>query len=353
MDEQIALLADGSYRFVVNQAFEFQQGGEINPLVLVYETYGKLNAAKSNAILIHHAISTNAHLTSTPKNPETGWWEAMVGSGKAIDTDQYFVICVNNLGSCFGSSGPASVNPATGKLYQIDFPKLSVDDIVRSQHVLLEALGIRKLHAVIGNSMGGMLSVRFAILYPNYLKKLISVSSCFRAYPVSIGYHDIQKAVITLDPDFHHGRYQTNPELGLKLARKIGLISYRDAEDLNYRFLESGDIREYLEYNASKLAVKFDANCYIYLLDVMDTFHAADGFMSEELAFAAIKAESLVISVDSDVLFPPMQQQELHANLYQNNPKAQYISLASNYGHDAFYADPRIGEQIKIFLNRD
>lgn len=353
MDYQIESLADGSYRFVAHQAFEFHQGGEIKPLVLVYETYGKLNADQSNAVLIHHAISTNAHLASTPQNPEVGWWEAMVGPGKAIDTDQYFVICINNLGSCFGSSGPASVNPATGKAYRTDFPTLSIDDIVRSQQVLLEALGIKKLHAVIGNSMGGMLSIRFAILYPNHLKKLISVSSCFRAYPVSIGYHDIQKAVIALDPDFHQGRYEKNPMLGLKLARKIGLISYRDAEDLNYRFLETEDIREYLEYNANKLAAKFDANCYIYLLDAMDSFHAADGFMSEDSAFAAIKAESLVISVDSDVLFPPMQQQELHANLYQNNPKAQYMSLASNYGHDAFYADRRIGEQIKIFLNRD
>ncbi len=334
-------------RMTSKQPFTFSQGGQIEPLELAYETYGELSPEKDNVVLIHHAISTSSHLTSSTENPEKGWWEADVGPGKAIDTDKFFVICINNLGSCFGSSGPASTNPETGNAYRQDFPEIRMQDIAASQKLLLDQLGIKQLRAVIGNSMGGMISLQFALQYPHMVKKLISVSSCYRSYPVSIAYHTIQKEVMQLDANWNGGYYEKNPTQGLKLARKIGLLSYRDENDLNTRFLHEGDIREYLDYNAEKLSSRFDTNSYFYLLNAMDEF---DALSDDKNAFNKIKAESLILSVTTDVLFPPAQQQELDEELRAANCNVTFKSIESSYGHDAFYADPKIANAIMQFV---
>lgn len=350
MDYQVTQKSSGVYEFQYFKPFDFKSGGQINPLTLAYKTYGKLSAGKDNAILIHHALSTDSHLVSDEQNPQTGWWEQVVGSGKAVDTDKFFVICINNLGSCFGSSGPASIHPQTHKPYRLDFPKVTIEDMVNSQQLLIARLGIKQLYAVIGNSMGAMLSLCWAIQFPDQVKRLISVSSCYRAFPVSTAYHIIQKEIICLDPEWQQGYYQKNPAMGLKIARKVGLVSYRDAQDLNLRFIENENIAEYLDYNANKLAVRFDANSYMYLLDAMDDFDVTRGFSDKSIPFKKISAKTLIISVDSDVLFPPMQQKELYEQFILAGHDAAFSQVHSNYGHDAFYADMNIANTIHHFL---
>lgn len=350
MNHQIIQKPLGIKEFHYAQPFKFERDGSINPLVLAYETYGQLSPQKDNAVLIHHALSTDSHVSSHADNPAPGWWEKMVGPGKYIDTERFHVICINNLGSCFGSSGPASLN-SQNRPYRLDFPAVSINDMVRSQQLLLECLGIKQLHAVIGNSMGAMLSLAMAILFPQLTQRLISVSSCYRAYPVSIAYHTVQKEIICLDPAWKKGYYLENPVQGLKSARKLGLISYRDANDLNQRFTKEGDIRDYLEYNAGKLANSFDANSYIYLIDAMDDFDVTKDCTDTLEPFRQITAKTLVVSVDSDVLFPPAQQEELYEKLELAKAKATFLPLHSTFGHDAFYADPNIGQHIQQFLN--
>jgi len=198
---------------------EFSMGGSIAPLELVFETWGELNAAKDNVIIIHHALSPSCHIASSPQHPEPGWWEAMVGPGKPIDSDRYFIICINNIGSYFGSSSPISINPVSGKAYQADFPTITMSDIVNSQRLLLQAMGIEQVHAMIGNSMGAMISLQWAIDYPNDLRNLISISSCYKAYPANIANRVVQREIIQLDPDWHGGYYTTPPPCAGLLSR--------------------------------------------------------------------------------------------------------------------------------------
>ncbi len=350
MMHEIIKQADGSYLFNSKVPFICQQGGRLEEWSLAFETYGQLNTNKDNVILIHHALSTSSHVASRPENPAKGWWEVMVGPGKPVDTDQFFVICINNLGSCFGSSGPNSINPKTQRPYQMDFPKITMSDIASSQYELLKALGIHSVYAVIGNSMGGMISLQWAVLFPQQAKKLISVSSCYRAYPVSIAYHIIAKEIIQLDPAWKGGRYENSPQEGLKIARKVGLVSYRHADDLNQRFIKEGNIAEYLEYNATKLSNHFDANSYLYLLDAMDEFDVTRGYDNKLAPFESITSECLIISVATDVLFPPVQQIELYEYLDKAKVRSHFLSLNSSYGHDAFYADAQLADHLRQFL---
>jgi homoserine O-acetyltransferase len=342
--------ANGVKTFTSPTPFEFELGDNISPLTLVYETYGELSPAKDNVILIHHALSTSSHIASHEKNPEKGWWEAMIGPDKAIDTQRFYVICINNLGSCFGSSGPASINPETNKPYCRDFPALTINDMVRSQYLFLENLGIKKLYAVVGNSMGAMLSLTFCILYPEMVEHLISVSSCYKSYPVSIATHAVQQEIIAMDPEWKGGYYQQNPTRGFNIARKFGLLSYRHPGELNSRFIKEGDLREYLDYNAKKFTAKFDLNCYLYLQDAMDSFDVTAGHADPCAPFKKIKAKVLVMSVSSDLLFPAQQQRDLYEQLKAAKVKVDFVEHDSDYGHDAFYADQTISAHIEKFL---
>lgn len=330
--------------------FHFESGGQIAPLTLVFETYGTLSSSKDNVILVHHALSTNSHVASHEKNPEKGWWEAVVGPGKAIDTNRFYVICINNLGSCFGSSGPASIDPNTGQIYRRHFPAITMADIVHSQYLLLKCLGIHQLYAVVGNSMGAMISLTWAILYPDSIKKLISVSSCYKAYPVSIATHQVQKEMITMDPEWRDGFYEKNPTKGFSIARKFGLLSYRNPNELNARFVDRGSLMEYLDYNAKKFINTFDANCYLYIFEAMDKFDVTQGYEDPVMPFRKITAQTLVISVSSDLLFPPQQQRDLYEKLKAAHVDATFVEHVSDYGHDAFYADQHIIRHIEQFL---
>lgn len=342
---------NGMKTFTSVAPFAFELGGSISPLTLVYETYGQLSPAKDNVVLIHHALSTGSHIAAHEKNPEKGWWEAMIGPGKAIDTQRFFVICINNLGSCFGSSGPASINPETDKPYRRDFPAITINDMVKAQHLLLEKLGIKKLYAVVGNSMGAMLSLTFCILYPDMVERLISVSSCYKSYPVSVATHTVQQEIIAMDPEWKGGYYQKNPTHAFNIARKFGLLSYRHPAELNARFLKEGDLREYLDYNAKKFTHKFDLNCYLYLQDAMDGFDVTAGYADPNAPFKKIKAKVLVMSVSSDLLFPAQEQRDLYEKLKDAKVAVDFVEHDSDYGHDAFYADEAISTHIERFLS--
>jgi len=356
MKNQIRELENGFLEFTAQQDFHFDAGGSINPLVLVYETYGSLNSDKSNAIVVHHALSTSSHLSSTAKNTHTGWWEEMVGPGKALDTDQYFIICINNLGSCYGSSGPVSINPETGKAYGPDFPAVTIADMVRSQKMLIDALGIIKLHAVLGSSMGGMLSVTWLVLYPDHANYLITISACSKGYPANHANRLIQREIIQHDAGFNNGHYSDSSKLdGFKTARKHGLLTYRNWVEINERFVDKfgmDSIDNYLDYNAQKFIDRFDCNSYLRLIGSMDSFDLSERG-SKELAdvYSPIQAKVLVVSVDSDILFPPAQQLCLHQAMLTGGVDVDYVCHHSTYGHDAFLVETdEFGTYIQNFI---
>ena len=355
MNPGIHELENGSFEYVSEAEFKCEGGGIIEPLVLAYECFGALNATKDNAIIVHHALSTSSHLTSTDRYPDPGWWQKMVGPGCHLDTDKYFVICINNLGSCFGSAGPNSINPSTGKKYRADFPTVTIVDMVRSQKMLIEALGITQLHAILGNSMGAMLSVAWLTLYPDDARYLISISSCAKSYPANNANRFLQRDMITIDPDWDGGNYHYSGDLeGFKTARKLGLLTYRNWAELNERFVgKTGreSIEHYLDYNGEKFVNRFDCNSYLTLLDAMNTFNLGGGNESLEETFRPIQASALVVSVDSDILFTPSQQRALYDALSAAGVEASFIEHVSTFGHDAFLVETEdFGRYIRDFI---
>ena len=331
--------------------------GSLPAVTLAYETWGELSAARDNAVLLFTGLSPSAHAASSPGDPSTGWWEDMVGPDKPIDTDRFFVVCVNSLGSCFGSTGPASVNPATGDAYRLDFPVLCLEDIAHAGRAVLEALGIERLHAVVGASMGGMTALAFAMLYPSTATGLVSISSACRSLPFSIAIRSLQREMIRSDPAWLGGKYAPDvpPAQGMRLARKLGMISYRSAVEWAARFGREratddlGDhepfgidfeVESYLAAHAAKFVGSFDANCYLYLSRAMDLFDACDHGGSLEAGLGRVQAErALVIGVETDFLFPLHQQEELAAGLRASVGEVEFKALASVQGHDSFLVD--------------
>lgn len=355
-------LPDGSMRLTMCEDFNLEESGYLPEMTLVYETWGKLNQDKSNAILIHHALSVGSHASSTAQNPKAGWWQNMIGPGKAIDSSKYYVICINNLGSCFGSTGPLSINPETGNPYKYDLPQITIGDMVRSQKLLMEKLKIKTLYAVVGSSMGAMLSLTWAVEYPDSLSNLILISSSYKAYPANIANRNIQHQAIKMDPMWQQGNYKSNQDLsGFKLARKLGLYSYRHSGEWNQRFnshknttANDADIMAYFDYNADKFCNYFDANSYLILTQSMDLFNIIKTFASSKECFSKIMAKTLVVSVDTDTLFTPQQQQELFAVMQEAGVDCSYIHHQSKYGHDAFLVETEaFTNYIGGFLKED
>jgi homoserine O-acetyltransferase len=350
-------LSTGPWRFVSNQVFDFEQGGSINPLELAYETYGLLNSLQDNAILVHHALSTDSHVAASDRNPVPGWWEGMVGPGKYLDTNRWFVICINNLGSCRGSSGPLSINPLTGRAYGPDFPTVTFVDMARSQKRLTDALGITKLHAVIGCSMGAMLTATWAAMYPEHACNLVSISSSARVYAANQANRILQREAICADALWENGHYQDSGTLeGFRTARKIGLLTYRNAQELNLRFggkTGRESIASYLHYNAQKFVRQFDCNSYLRLLGAMDSYDLELHGRRLHDVLQAVTARVQVIAVDSDALFPPAQQRELFEAFQGAGVRAEYIEHHSGYGHDAFLLEiEEFGVYLKDFVER-
>ena len=344
--------------------------GEISSPTIAYETWGTISSDSSNCILIFTGLSPSAHACSSKEDPSTGWWEDMVGPNKPIDTNKYFVICMNSLGSCFGSSGPVSINPETKQQYRLSFPVLSVEDIANAASELLNILKIDVLHTVIGPSMGGMSALSFCLLHPNRVKRLISISSAARSSPFSIALRSLQREIIRNDPDWEEGNYNADgngPIDGMRLARKLGMITYRSALEWSKRFgreraqdkdLKAGafgidfEIESYLESHANKFIGAFDPNCYLYLSRAMDLFDASDPDGNLENSLRNLNlVQALVIGVSTDLLFPISQQEELALALEKYVKDVKLVKLDSIQGHDSFLVDmDRFRPVISAFI---
>ena len=347
--------------------------GSLESPTFAFETWGELSPARDNAVLLFTGLSPSAHAASSPADPSPGWWEDMVGRDKPIDTGRYFVVCVNSLGSCFGSTGPAAIDPATGERYGLRFPVLTLEDVAQGGKVVLDQLGIARLHAVVGASMGGMTALAFAAAYPDVADGLLLISSAARAEPFAIAMRSLQRELVRSDPAWRDGGYALGapPAGGMRLARKLGMITYRSAGEWAQRFGREratadvagpGDdpfgidfeVESYLASHASKFVGSFDANCYLYLSRAMDLFDIADHGGSVADGLSRIAAErALVIGVVSDFLFPPHQQQELAEGLRASVPSVDYRLLPSVQGHDSFLVDmDRFRPAVASFFER-
>jgi homoserine O-acetyltransferase/O-succinyltransferase len=336
--------------------FRMHRGGELDSPTLAYETWGELDAERSNAILIFSGLSPSAHASSSAADPSPGWWEDMIGSGLPLDSDRYFVICVNSLGSCFGSTGPASTNPATGRRYRLDFPVLTLEDVADAAYGVVRHLGIECLHTVVGCSMGGMSGLAYCVRHPGATRNFVSISSAARAEPFSIAVRSLQREMIRSDPKWSGGDYEPGdgPIIGQRMARKLGMITYRSAEEWRGRFGreratdEGGSerfkiefsVESYLENHARKFTGEFDANCYLYLSHASDLFDLAEYGGSLPSGFRRTRLERvLVIGVRTDILFPIHQQRELADSFKAVCPDTEFVKLDCLRGHDSFLVE--------------
>lgn len=348
-------------------------GAKLGPITLAYETYGELNAEKSNAILVFHAFSGDAHVAGKSEESDTkyGWWDSMVGPGKGMDTNKYFVICINVLGGCKGSTGPSSINPATGRPYGMSFPSITIGDMVRSQKALIDHLGIKKLLAVVGGSMGGMLCLQWTLNYPESVRLSIPIASTCRHSAQNIAFNEVGRRAIMSDPNWNNGDYydSKSPDNGLAIARMIGHITYLSERNLQRKFgrkLQDKDhfafdfdspefeVESYLAYKGSTFTQRFDANSYLYITRALDYFDLGEGHRSLAERFSSIKNVSfLIISYSSDWLYPPYQSEEIVKALQINNIDVTYCKIDSTYGHDGFLLEVDKMKQIfKHFLAR-
>ncbi|MEA9586109.1 homoserine O-acetyltransferase [Xanthomonas sp. WHRI 10064A] len=376
--------------------FPMKRGGELHQAHVAYETWGTLAADRSNAVLIVTGLSPNAHAAANQANPEPGWWDAMLGPGKPIDTERWFVVCVNSLGSCKGSTGPASIDPATGQLYRLTFPDLSIEDVADAAADVVRALGIEQLACLIGNSMGGMTALALLLRHPGIARSHINISGSAQALPFSIAIRSLQREAIRLDPHWNGGHYDDTryPESGMRMARKLGVITYRSALEWDGRFgrvrLDSEQaaddpfglefqVESYLEGHARRFVRFFDPNCYLYLSRSMDWFDLADYVDGSSIAaaqaagtqigstpaadvsteaevlagLANIRIErALAIGANTDILFPVQQQEQIAEGLRAGGADARFIGLDSPQGHDAFLVDfARFGPAVRDFLD--
>ncbi|MCK5260350.1 MAG: homoserine O-acetyltransferase [Candidatus Omnitrophica bacterium] len=346
-----------------------ESGETLGPITLAYETYGELNESKSNAIMIYHALSGDAHAAGYHEGAKKpGWWDKMIGSGKAFDTDKYFVICSNVLGSCMGTTGPASNNPETNKPYGLSFPVITIEDMVTAQKYLLDHLGIKKLLCVSGGSMGGSQALEWSVAYPDHVHSVISIATNTRHSAQQIALQEVARQAIMADPDWQDGDYygKTIPARGLALSRMIGHITYMSEksmeekfgrkliskERLGYDFSNDFEVESYLKYRGDSFVQRFDANSYLYLSKALDYFNLAKNGNLKD-AFAPAKASFMIVSFTSDWLYPSHQSKAMVKALKANDLDVSDIEIGSSYGHDAFLVEVEgQSEIITHFLNR-
>lgn len=363
------------------QPFELECGRTIGPVAVEYEAYGELNEARDNAVLICHALSGDAHVAGWDRNADAsgrlwrkrkaGWWDAAVGPGKAIDTGRFFVICPNVLGSCYGTTGPSSTDPETGRPYGLTFPIVTVGDWVRLQARLLDALGIERLHAVTGGSLGGQQALEWALAFPQRVRKSIILAASRRLSAQGLAFNSVGRFSIMSDPDFNDGNYYGGPapRNGLAAARMLAHITYlseeamhekfgrrlRDKQEPDFSFGVEFDVESYLDYQGRAFVERFDANSYLYITRAMDYYDAADQWGGGDIIEACRRIESdvLVVSFSSDWLYPPGQCKELALALTRNGKSASYVEVPSRYGHDAFLVElDKFGTVVKSFLEQ-
>ena len=356
--------------FPATRALELDCGARLAPVRLAYQTYGRLNAAKSNAILICHALTGDQHVANThPMTGKPGWWRFMVGPGLPIDTERFFVICANCLGGCMGSTGPTSLNPATGKPYDLTFPAVTVRDMVRAQAMLLDHLGIEELFCVIGGSMGGMQVLQWVASHPQRVFAAIPIATAARHSAQNIAFHEVGRQAIMADSQWHGGSYlehDTTPKKGLAVARMTAHITYlseaalhrkfgrnlQDRERISFNLGPDFQVESYLHHQGYTFVDRFDANSYLYMTRAMDYFDLADeygGVLAD--AFRAAKARFCLVSFSSDWLFPTSGMKQLLHALNACAAKVSFVEIESDKGHDAFLLEePEMFKMLRGFL---
>lgn len=366
------LTTDARQYFTLPSPFAMKRGGALVDAQVAYETWGTLNSNRDNAILILTGMSPSAHAASSPQDPDHGWWEAILGPDKPIDTNRFFVMCVNSLGGDKGSTGPASINPQTGEPYRLSFPALSLEDVANAAYCLVNRqFGITQLASLIGCSMGGMSALAYLLQHPGSARTHISINTAPQAQPFAIAIRSLQREAIRLDPLWNEGNYcdGCHPTRGMSVARKLGVITYRSAVEWNQRFARirlnpdqradqpfafDFQVESYLDYHAKRFVGHFDPNSYLYLSRASDWFDAAEyanGDMRQALARISLD-KALVIGADTDILFPLQQQEDIAIGLLQGGVDVSFVALSSEQGHDAFLVDTdNYGREIKRFLD--
>ncbi len=357
--------------FGPDQPLKLDCGKTLSPFTVAYMTYGTLNAAKSNAILICHALSGDQFVASEqPVTGKPGWWITLVGPGKPIDTDRFFVICANVIGGCMGSTGPASIDPATAQPYGLTFPLVTIRDMVRAQAMLVEHLGISKLMAVVGGSMGGMQALQWAAAYPERVGAVMPIACAARHSAQNIAFHEVGRQAIMADPDWRDGKYQlegTTPSKGLAVARMAAHITYlseaalqrkfgrslQNREALSFKFTPDFQIESYLHHQGASFVDRFDANSYLYITRAMDYFDLAadyDGHLAN--AFGANAPRFCIISFTSDWLFPTAENKSIAHALNAVAANVSFVEIVTDKGHDAFLLDePVMFDTVRGFIN--
>jgi homoserine O-acetyltransferase len=359
-----------------NQAFTFdslplQRGGHIAPVTVAYETWGKLNAAGDNAVLLTHALtgSSHAHDTENPGDPKAAWWNPLIGLGRFFDTSRYYVICSNILGGCYGTTGPSSADPNTGRPYGTRFPVITIRDMVEVQRKLIEHLGVRQLAMVAGGSIGGQQSLEWAVAYPELVRKAIVVAATAGLTAQAIAFSEVGRQAILADPLWQGGDYLPGegPRAGLAIARMLAMITYQSEEAMELRFArrparnknvsapsgftdpgERFDVEGYLYYQGEALVRRFDANSYLYISRAMDLYNVSEGYPSLEAALSRLRSKALFIGIRSDFLFPAARVRWLADQVRAAGGEAIYVELDSPHGHDAFLKE---WEQMTGALN--
>jgi homoserine O-acetyltransferase len=328
-------------------------GKEIFPVTVAYETYGTLNDERSNAILLCHALTGSAHASNygNELNAPEGWWQGSIGPGKAFDPEKYFIVCSNFLGGCCGTTGPSSINPRTGKRFGPTFPQMTVRDMVRVQYELIRYLGIQRLYAVAGGSLGGMQVLEWALMYPDAVERIVPIATAARHSAWSIAWNETARLAIQNDPAWSGGLYFHQPRKGLALARAIAMISYRSALSFQEKFSrertqnqECFQIESYLRYQGRKLVERFDANTYLYITRAMDMHDIAESRGDLASTLGRIQCPALCVGIDSDVLYPTKEQKEIASFI----PNAVYREINSPHGHDAFLIE---FDQLNRFIS--
>ncbi len=371
--DSVGSVSAQSFTFAEDEPFCLASGASISPVTIAYETYGRLNADRTNAVLICHALSGSAHaagfLDGDPG--KLGWWDDCIGPGKAFDTDRYFVICSNVLGSCYGSTGPLTLDPLTGKPYGLNFPVVTIGDMVRAQAKLLDHLGVERLLCVAGGSMGGMQVLEWAAHYPERVVATIPIATTALHSPMLIAFSEVGRQAIYADPYWNHGAYYDKaqkPDAGLAVARMVGHITYLSEESMHlkfgrrlqgiekygYEFETEFEIESYLKYNGLKFTQRFDANSYLYVTKAMDYFDLTQPTGSLAASFAnSTQVKFLVVSFTSDWLYPSYHSKKLVSALTAAGADVTYLDVKSSWGHDAFLLEVEtMTHLIGSFLDR-
>jgi homoserine O-acetyltransferase len=367
VEKQVFTFAEPPHEMIL------ENGSKLGPVSIAYETYGSLTPARDNVVLIAHALSGDAHVAGyhREEDPKPGWWDIMVGPGKGIDTDKYFVVCSNILGSCMGSTGPSSLNPKTQKPYGLEFPVITIGDMVRAQRALMDHLGIQKILSVIGGSIGGLQVLEWAVQYPDIVFSAVPLATTARHSALAIAFNEVARQAIMADPHWNRGDYYDGkkPDLGLAVARMIGHITYlsddsmrkkfgrrlQDRSDFSFNFDADFQVESYLRYQGKKFVERFDANSFLYITKAADYFDIARQHDSGSIvrAFSKARARFLVVSFTSDWLYPTYQSKSLVQAMKKNGLDVSFCEIDAEWGHDAFLLpSDTLTNLIRGFLER-